>query len=250
MSSLNTVIASLAGSRLTLGELLHRLHVTGRLAPLVQEALAQQWLRDQALTAGLSVSIEELQHAADVYRRRRGLLTAADTRDWLAAQCLSVEDFEAGLQETLLADKLRKELTATEVDTYFAEHRAGYEQLRVTLLFVGREELARELASQVRDEGRELESAALEHGLVVMPRLTFRKELDPTLAQALDAAGSGELVGPVGTPEGFALLQARERRTPALDGLTRTHIEQELFANWVDAHMKQATIDLGLLAKS
>ena len=109
---------------------------------------------------------------------------------------------------------------------------------------------ARELASQVRDEGRELESAALEHGLAVMPRLMFRKELDPALVQALDAASGGELVGPVGTAKGFALLQARERRTPELDGLTRTRIEHELFANWVDAHMKQATIDLGTLIGS
>jgi hypothetical protein len=31
-----------------------------------------------------------------------------------------------------------------------------------------------------------------------------------------------------------------------LDGLTRIHIEQELFANWVDAHIKQATIDLAV----
>lgn len=250
MNTLDTVVASLAGSQLTLGGLLYRLHLTGRLVPLAQEGLAQQWLLDQALAAGLTVTTEELQHTADLHRRRHGLLTAADTHAWLAAQGLSVDQFEAGLLETLLADKLRKQLTATGVESHFAEHSAEYEQLRVTLLIVGREELARELASQVRDEGRELESAALEHGLAVMPRLMFRKELDSPLAQALDAAGDGQLVGPVGTPKGFALLQARDRRAPELDGHTRKRIEQELFAAWLDSHMRQAKIELGNLGKS
>ena len=86
MSPLDTVIASLAGSRLTLGGLLRRLRVQARLGPLVREALVRQYILDHAHEAGLSVTTEELQQAANAYRRGAGLHTAADTPAWLAAQ--------------------------------------------------------------------------------------------------------------------------------------------------------------------
>src|SRR5262245_26264828 len=147
MNPLDTVIASLAGSRLTLGGLLKRLQVHARLGPLVREALARQYLLDQARAAGLSATTEELQQAADAFRRRAGLHTAADTHSWLAQHGLSAEDFEAGLEEDLLAAKLRQQPSAAGVEAYFATRQADHERLQVGLLLVQREDLARELAS-------------------------------------------------------------------------------------------------------
>src|SRR5262249_8680018 len=86
MNPLDAAIASLAGSRLTPGGLLERRQVQARQDPLIREALARQSVLDQARAAGLSVTPEELQQAANAYRRRAGLDTAADTHAWLAAQ--------------------------------------------------------------------------------------------------------------------------------------------------------------------
>src|SRR5262245_58731812 len=107
MTVLDTVIASAAGARLTAGQLLRKLQRQGRLRPLVLEALAEEVVQEHARQAGLSVSAAELQAAADVFRRGHGLSSAADTDAWLTSQGLSVEDFEASLEEPLLAAKVK-----------------------------------------------------------------------------------------------------------------------------------------------
>jgi hypothetical protein len=248
MTSLDTTIASLPGARLSLGGLLRRLHRQGRLRPLVLEALTEQLLQEQARQAGLSVSAEELQAAADHFRRRQGLHTAADTHAWLARHGLSVDDFEAGLEEALLAAKVKQHLSAAEVDGHFSVDQAQFELLEFAQLLIGRDDLARELASQVRDEGRGLEDVAGEHGLAVARRRLARKDLAGPLAEALAEAQPGELVGPVGTPEGFALVVLEQCRPAELDAATRRGLQNELFEGWLADRMKEATFDLGMAA--
>jgi hypothetical protein len=244
MSTPDTVLASVAGSRLTLGNLLGWLQTQGRLGPLVREALAAQLVQEQARQAGLSVTDAELQTAADACRRRHGLLSAGDTRNWLTARGLSVDDFEAGLEQDLLAAKLRLHLTGAEVDSHFAAHQADFERLRLALVLVPRDDLARELASQVREEGCDLDDVAREQKLHLERVEMLRKELSGPLGSALGSAGVGQLVGPVGTPQGFVLAVIEERRPAELDAATRQRIQDELFGGWLAERMQEAALNL------
>jgi parvulin-like peptidyl-prolyl isomerase len=245
MSPLDAVSASVAGSRLTLGGLLKRLQVQARLGPLIREALARQYVLDQARAAGLSVTTEELQQATSAYRRRRHRLSAAaDTHAWLLGRGLSVDDFQAGLEESLLAAQLKQHLTAPQAEGHFAAHRAGFELLRLALVRVERDDLAGELASQVRDEGRGLGDVAREHGLPVARHWLLRQDLDGPLAEAVADAATAELVGPVATPEGLALAVLEERRPAELDAAARQRLQDELFEGWLAERMKEATFDL------
>jgi hypothetical protein len=115
---------------------------------------------------------------------------------------------------------------------------------------VGRDDLARELASQVRDEGRDLEEVARAHGLPVARHLLLRKDLGGPLAGPLASAGAGELVGPVATPQGFVLAVVEERLPAELDGATRQAIQDELFDDWLAGRMNQATFDLRMAGPS
>ena len=105
MSTLETPVASLPGVSVSLGQLLRRLHRQGRLWPLAVKALSAQVVQQEARQAGLSVTADELQATADAFRRRAGLVTAADAHAWLARQGLSADDLEATLGELLLAGK-------------------------------------------------------------------------------------------------------------------------------------------------
>ncbi len=245
MSTLDSPVASLPGVSLSLGQLLQTLHAQGRLRPLVVEALAGRLVQQQARQAGLSVTAEELQAAADSFRRAHGLHTATATRSWLDGQGLTVGDFETGLEERLLAAKLKHHQTAAQADESFSARRTDFERLQVAQVLVGRDDLAAELASQVRDEGRDLEEVACGHGLPMVRRLVFRKDLSGPLAEPLAAAGAGELVGPVATPRGFALVVVEERLPAELDGATRHLLQDELFDAWLAGRMNQVTFDLG-----
>jgi hypothetical protein len=243
MSTLETPVASLPGVSLSLGQLLQTLHAQGRLRPLIVEALAGRLMQQEARQAGLSVTAKELQAAADAFRRAQGLHTATATRAWLDGQGLTMSDFETGLEERLLAAKLKHHQTAAQAEKSFSARRTDFEKLQVAQVLVGRDDLARELASQVQDEGRNLEEVACAHGLPVVHHLLFRKDLGGPLAGALASAGTGELVGPVETAKGFALVVVEERRPAELDGTTRQALQDELFDAWLAGRMNQATFD-------
>jgi putative peptide maturation system protein len=247
MSTLETVIAAVPDTQLSLGGFLKKLRGNGRLRPLLRAALAEQLMQAQARQAGLSVTTEELQTAADAFRRTNGLHTVADTRAWLTSRGLSEADFEAGLEEELLANKLRQHLTAAAVEDHFRSHQAEYDRLRVTLLVVPRLDLAEELASAVREDGRTLAEAATQHGLRLIQGERFRKQLHSALADALTAAREGDLVGPVVTPHGFALAVVAARVPAALDGAIRRRIENELFDRWLAEKLGKATFQLELV---
>lgn len=244
MSIPDTTLGALPGSQLSLSGLLKWLRVQGRLQPLVLDALMDQLIQDEARQAGLSVTREELQSAADAFRRRHGLTAVADTHAWLSGNGMSVDDFKARVLHDLLAAKLRQHLAAAGIEGHFAAHPAGYERLRLAQLCVGREDLANELATQVREDGRDLDAVAGEHRLRLVRGESFRKDLPGPLAEALAAAEPGQLVGPVETPEGFVLAVAEERQPAALDAATRQQIENELFTDWLAGRMREANIDL------
>src|SRR5262245_1580294 len=180
MNTLDSIVGALGDQRLTVRGLLEWLRSGGRLGPLVREALAALLVREEARRAGLSVSVEELQAAADAFRRRQGLDTAEATHAWLASRGLAMDDLEAGLGDDLLAARLKQHLTGPQVEEYFSAHRAGLEQFRLTVVFAGRDDLAGELASQVREDGRDLAEVAREHGLAASQRrLTFEELAGP-----------------------------------------------------------------------
>lgn len=237
MTSVEDIIASPPHARL----LLNKLQRSGRLDPLIQEVLADQIIQAEAQSAGLAVSVDELQKAADSVRRLHGLLTAADTQAWLAGRGLSVEDFEAGLEEDLLVAKVRQHVAAQQLEPCWQANQAGYERLRLTLVTVGREDLAHELASQVREDGRHLADVVREQGLELYRGERFRKELSGPLAEALAAAPVGQLVGPIATAHDFALAVVEDRRPAQLDDATRRLVEHELFEIWLAERLQRAT---------
>jgi len=161
---------------------------------------------------------------------------------------MSVNDFKASLELDLLAAKLRQHLTAARVEEHFTAHQAGYERLRLAQLCVGREDLANELAIQVREEGRDLDAVAGEYKVRLVRGESFRKDLTSPLAEALASARPGQLVGPVVGPREFALVLVEESQPPALDPATRQHIENELFTAWLAEQTREAKIDLAFAA--
>jgi hypothetical protein len=232
MNALARLGAQPAGIRLLLG----RLHMQDRLDPIVREALACHVVLEHARQAGLSVSADELQTAANAYRRSRGLYSTDLTLAWLAAGGLSVEDFETLIEAPLLATKLRKHQVGARVDEQIANHPEEFESVDVDVVVVGSDELAREIASQVREEGRDFPTVVQEHELELHRHQLPRRGLPESVA----AAAVGDLAGPQSTPQGFILMHIRGRRQPELDAALRERVERDLFDSWLGARIQEA----------
>src|SRR2546423_8203721 len=93
MSDFNAVVvATIDGSALSLREFLRALMAQGDLQPLIKEAVEGILIATAAKREGLSVSEDELQQAADDYRRSLGLHKAEGTHNWLRQNHLTAED--------------------------------------------------------------------------------------------------------------------------------------------------------------
>lgn len=241
--------ATLGEVTLSLHGLLTHLHRRARLRPLLQEAVVEQFLADHAARAGLTVAAEELQQAADDFRRRQGLTSAEATHAWLARERLSAQDLEDALERDLLIAKLRERLTAERVPDHFAAHKAGFDRARLRHVVLPRQDVARELATQVREEGRDFDELARQHvpGYRGATGWVRRRQLPPPLADAVFAAAPGEVVGPVATGDGFHLALVEEVRPAELDADTAALVREELFRAWLSERLREAPLTFPLL---
>lgn len=238
---------------LSLRALLANLHRYRRLQPLLRHALVERYLLDQAKAAGLTVSSEELQRGADLFRRRHGLNSAQRTQDWLGAQHWSAIDLEEAAEHDLLIAKFKDHLFKDKVAAHFEANRASYDSAVLRAIAVGREDLAKELLSQLRDEGRDFAAIALEHsqhpsrliGGMLGP--VRRQQLAEAVGQAVFAARPGDIIGPLRTAAGFELLRIESIQPAQLAPPTAALIRQQLFDAWLAARLKEVPMTLPLL---
>jgi parvulin-like peptidyl-prolyl isomerase len=233
--------------------LLANLHRDRRLLPLLREAVVEQFLLDQAAAAGLTVSTEELQQAADLFRRRHGLISAERTQAWLAQEHWSATNLEDALEHDLLIAKFKEHLFKDRLAAHFEANRSRYDQVVLRAIVVGEEDLAKELLIQLRDEGRDFAGLAGEHsqhasrwqgGLLGSLR---RQQLADAVAAAVFAARPGDVVGPLQTASGFELLLVESFQPAQLDGPTAALIRQQWFDGWLAAKLRETPLTLPLL---
>jgi putative peptide maturation system protein len=254
MTDLRLVVVSNGGLSLSLGDWLVYLKRRGRLLPLLREGAVDQLVARRAAEAVLTATDAELQAAADAFRRRHGLASAADTGAWLARQGLTVDEFERSLEADLLAAKFRDHLTRDRLPGHFAAHRDRYARARLRQIIFPSEGMARELLAQVVDEGRDFAELARAHSLDEASRPTGgslgavpRLALPASAAEAIFSARPGTVVGPVATEQGYALFLVEELLPAELDEDTAALIRRELFDAWLAEQLHDLHIDLSWL---
>ncbi len=240
--SLSECVVRIGEMSSSLEQWLRSLHQRNALLPMLKQFAREQFLLQEASALGLAVSLAELQQAADVLRRHRGLDSAQATRQWLQQQRLSAEDFEAALERDLLIEKLADHVTRDDIPRYFAAHHAELDRARLRVILVPSEDTARELLEQLR-EGRDFAQLARQHSQDPSASQggdlgeVRRSRLSPTLAEKVFGSRPGEAVGPVVTPKGFCLFRVEALAAAELDADTAVMIRRELFDQWLSTRL-------------
>ena len=127
---------SLGETVAALDELLEHTELCERLVDscIIQRELAR---RDDAVAG------DELQKEVDAMRRRRGLLTAADTERWLRARGISHQRLEQMAATAVRTRRLRHELCAADVEAHFAAHGDALDRAALVRLRFANGEQAR-----------------------------------------------------------------------------------------------------------
>jgi putative peptide maturation system protein len=255
VSDLHSITAfTLGGQPVALDDVLRSWKMSGQLERLLEQTAQERLIAETARREGVSVTDEELQIAADAFRRSRGLHKASETQAWLDQRRLRVDDFQAFIEAPLLREKLAEHLTRDQIERYFAENRSQFDCARLAQIVVAREGVAAELLTQIVEDGADFAVLARKHSTDRVSALTggtlgvlTRKGLSPAVEAAVFGARAGDVVGPFKTPQGFHLIKVEEILPGRLDEKTTETIRERLFADWLRARMREAQLELSLL---
>jgi parvulin-like peptidyl-prolyl isomerase len=212
---------------------------------ICQRMLSQQMIRRVAEARNIEITAAEIQAEADRQRYQRQIESAAATFSWLAEQAISPEDWEAGICDRLLAQKLAESLFADEVESYFIEHQLSFEQVLVYQFSVPYPQLAQELLYQIEEHEISFYEAAHLYDVDKQRRLQcgyagklYRLEFQPEIAAILLGANPGEIVGPVQSGQSYHLLMVDEFISAKLTPEIRSIIVDRLFQSWLERELK------------
>lgn len=206
--------------------------------------LQQAIVNRAAASRGIEVDTQEIQSEADRQRRERRLERATDTLAWLSDQQITAAEWEAGIRDRLLTQKLQQELFGNEVESYFAQNRLDFDQVVLYQIIVPYEQLANELFYQIEESEISFFEAAHLYDLDANRRQhcgyegkLYRWSLKPEIAAVVFAATPGQVIHPIHTEQGFHLLRVEEFISAQLNPETRQEILQRLFQDWLNGEL-------------
>ena len=253
MRNLNEYIAiEIDGVSISLREVL-RFAKRGNESRFLRNAADNLLIRQAALKAGIDVTDEEIQRAADTFRTKRELYDEKRTERWLARNYLSHTEWEALLEDEIVRLKLRDVLTKGSVEKYFAEQRLSFDAATISRIVVKEGNVAKELRAQIVEDDADFYRLARTYSIDSLTRPAGgysgslrRPEMEPAMEAAVFGAQPGTTVGPIKTYAGWQLVKVEALHLAALDDPLRETIKSLLFEEWLTDQRLQAKIRIPL----
>jgi putative peptide maturation system protein len=240
----NFVLSVNGSDGVTVQQALLALRMSAAEHPDLLDELVHQKLLLQAIERDPPpVTAEELQEAADRFRRANGLHTAAETARWLEELGLPEDQFGGVLELTVQGRKMKQRVTAEHLEAYFEAHRDRYDQLRLLEVRVPAPELAERLAAEARGAGLLAATEAVLRDSSLPPvegELVVRYA--GTLPPPLRTASTGEIVGPHQEGRRYLVAQVYGRRAARLDNETREVVQEAVYQEWLARQRAAATV--------
>ncbi|GAA6619410.1 peptidylprolyl isomerase [Scytonema sp. NUACC26] len=210
-----------------------------------QNILFQRVINRAVRERGLAVTTEEIEAEAERQRREKRLEKASDTLAWLADELISFDDWEIGIRNRLLAQKLAVALFSKEVETFFWQNSLGFEQIILYQLIVSDEKLAQELYYQIEEGEISFYDAAHLYDIDDNRRRRcgyegkIERGVIPTnIAAIVFSKPAKELIGPLKTEQGYHLFMVEGLLPAELTTQRYKEILNNMFQQWLLAEAK------------
>ena len=224
----------------------------------VQQQILQKLIVVQAAKEyGIDVSPEEIQSEADQFRYQNKLENASQTYTWLEDQLITPDDWEQGIYDRLLSQKLAQHLFGKQIETYFAQNRIQYEQAVLYRIVVPYKPLAQEIFYQIEEEEISFFKAAHLYDVDESRRLACgfegklsRWQIDAELSAKIFGANPRDVIGVLKAREGYEIWMVEDFVSPQLTPEIQTQILDSLFSEWLESelnylvHCGQAKLDM------
>ncbi|OKH21206.1 peptidylprolyl isomerase [Hydrococcus rivularis NIES-593] len=209
-----------------------------------QKIIYQKIIAQAAIERGITVTAEEIQAEADNMRWANRLKKPSDTIIWLTEQMITVDDWEAGIHDRLLAQKLAEFLFAKKVDKFFAQNRSIFDQFVLYQIVVPYEQVAREILYHIDEEEISFYEAAHLYDIDERRRYLCGYEgkhslgsLPLEIATVVFRAPVGEVLGPIQTEQGYHLLMVEGYVPDEFTPERRQDILELLFKDWLASEL-------------
>lgn len=236
--------------------ILNHLKLSLQFPMLVREIIRHQIIRDAAMTEGLKITDFELQHAADNFRIQHNLNDPEVTWRWLEQNCLTGDDFERLIYESLIPPKLIQRLFSDRVEPYFYENQLNYTQAVLYEIVFDDFDTAIELFYAL--EEKEISFIDIARQYIQEPELRrrygykgilSRTDLNSAISSAVFAANPPQILKPIVVGKKAHLILVEEIIEPQLDESLRSHILRELFSAWLEKQLQQYSVEITALTE-
>ncbi len=235
----------------TYQDILQQIKLSGKVAEIIEEIISRKVIIEAATEAGIKVTSDELQQAADEFRLSHQLHNAKDTWEWLSKQGLSLDNFEEIVHYSLISIKLSKHLCQDKIEPYFVANQLDYASVVMYEVILEDEDLAMELYLAIQD--KEVSFYEVAHQYIEDVELCrkggyrgvlYRKDLKPEISAAVFVGNPPQLLKPIVTSKGVYLILVEEIVTPQLtEGLTY-QIGFDLFTKWLKQKVQEVEYKL------
>lgn len=193
---------------------------------------------------GITISDDEVQAEADKCRHDLKLESAKDTLQWLEDQLITPNEWEQGIYDRLLRQKLATHLFKAQVVAYFTQHKLDYEKAIIYRIVVAHAPLAQELYYQITESETSFYQAAHQHDINEKRRFhcgyegsLSRQDLVPDIAAQVFGSQPKDIIGPNPSEDGYDLLMVEAFVAAELTDTLRQQIISQLFDDWLEREL-------------
>ncbi len=184
----------------------------------------------------IKISQDELQKRIDQWRYKNRLESVEDTENYLSQRNISFTDMAREIEYQMLEERLKAQITADQIQAHFASQKLASERREICWILVHEQDVAEEIAMQIKDGGRDFHTLARQYSLDERTRPVSgylgrqsRRDLPADVAPLLFAADVGEVIGPIKVETGYALYYIQQHCPAVLDEATKARCVQELY---------------------
>ncbi|MBD2363940.1 peptidylprolyl isomerase [Anabaena minutissima FACHB-250] len=235
--------------QLSIADIIYHLKLSCQIPTILEAIATSRIITEAAVSAGIEISVEELQQAADSMRLTNQLFKAEDTWNWLNKYYLSLDDFEDMAKTNLLSAKLAGHLFADKIEPFFYAHQIDYTGAVTYEVILDDEDLALELFYALKEGEISFQEIARQY--IQTPEIRraggyqgirYRRDFRPEIAAAVFAANPPQILKPIVTPKGVHIIAVEEIINPELDEERRMQIAKDLFTLWLEEQVNAVEI--------
>jgi parvulin-like peptidyl-prolyl isomerase len=244
-----TLIDSSLIITITQEDIFHQVKLSCKIPETIEKIIERKIIISAAQEAGIEVTKEELQQAANQMRVINQLKDAQATWEWLEKYGLSLDDFEEIVYITLISKKLINHLFAAKVEPYFYNHQLDYAGAIIYEIILDDQDEAIELFYEIQEGDISFQEAAQQYIQDTELRRkggyrgkVNRTGMKPEVSAAVFASMSSQLLKPIVTADGVYLVLVEEIIKPELDKKLHQKIMLDLYSEWLKQQKEQVQV--------